>query len=203
LLFLSTVASQTGTGVTRISGAAAERAVHVMRSAHDAIAVGSETAIADDPQLTVRGVRRPRVEPIRIVFDRRGRLPVTSKLVRTAKKLPTILVTAAEGAGDGALRDAGVEVIRADSLRPALTALHTRGIDSILCEGGATLGGALLAEGFVDRLVIFQAPLILGPGATNAFAYPAGDVAALTPRWRMVEQSRLEDDVMTVYAPQR
>lgn len=91
------------TGVSRLTGKAAERIVHQMRASHDAIAVGSGTAIADDPQLTVRGVRRPRIEPTRIVFDRRGRLPATGKLVRTAKKQPTLVVTE-PGAGEGLSR---------------------------------------------------------------------------------------------------
>ena len=189
------------TGVTRISGKAAERAVHRMRAGHDAIAVGSGTAIADDPQLTVRGVRRPRVTPLRIVFDRRGRLPETAGLVRTAQRLPTLVVTGSDGWSKG-LRPTGVQILEAESLGQALQAIKARDIDSILCEGGGTLAGALLSGGFVDRLVIFQAPLLLGPGAVRAFEFPAGDSVPVA-RWRVMEQTRFEDDVMTVYAPPR
>jgi diaminohydroxyphosphoribosylaminopyrimidine deaminase/5-amino-6-(5-phosphoribosylamino)uracil reductase len=190
-----------GTGVARLTGKAAERAVHMMRAAHDAIAVGSGTAVADDPQLTVRGVRRPRIEPTRIVFDRRGRLSGTATLARTAKKVPTVLVTE-PGAGR-ALAETGVIILEASSLKEALGALGKRGIDSILFEGGATMAGALLSGGFVDRLVIFQAPVLLGPGAISAFSFPPGEAAVPVARWRVVEQARFEDDVMTVYAPQR
>ncbi len=189
------------TGVSRLSGKAAERTVHRMRAGHGAIAIGSGTAIADDPLLTVRGVRRPRVEPTRIVFDRRARLPLTGKLVRTANKYPTLVVTA-PGAGEG-LKQAGVEVLEAASLEDSLQALKARGTDSVFCEGGAAMAGALLAGGFVDRLVIFQTPILLGPGAVKAFAFPPGSMGVPVARWRVVEQTRLEDDVMTVYAPPR
>jgi diaminohydroxyphosphoribosylaminopyrimidine deaminase/5-amino-6-(5-phosphoribosylamino)uracil reductase len=191
------------TGVTRLTGKAAERVVHLMRASHDAIAVGSGTAIADDPQLTVRGVRRPRIEPTRIVFDRQGRLPLTGKLARTARKQPTLVVTAPDAAHGPPLRELGVEVLESASLEDALRALQKRGVDSMLCEGGATLAGALLSGGLVDRLVIFQAPTLLGPGAIGAFKFPAGDAALAMPSWQIVEQTRLEDDVMTVYAPRR
>jgi diaminohydroxyphosphoribosylaminopyrimidine deaminase/5-amino-6-(5-phosphoribosylamino)uracil reductase len=189
-------------GVSRITGKAAERMVHHMRAGHDAIAVGSGTAITDDPQLTVRGVRRPRVAPLRIVFDRRARLPLTSKLVKTAVKQPTLIVTAPGAEGAAALRDAGAETLEAPTLHDSLRALRSRGIDSVLVEGGGTLAGALLADGVVDRLVIFQAPLVLGPGAVRAFAFQ-GEAAALVASWRIVEQVQLESDVMTTYAPQR
>jgi diaminohydroxyphosphoribosylaminopyrimidine deaminase/5-amino-6-(5-phosphoribosylamino)uracil reductase len=192
-----------GTGGVRLTGKAAERAVHMMRAGHDAIAVGSETAVLDDPQLTVRGVRRPRVDPVRVVFDRRARLPLSSKLVRTARKHRTIVISNSESDAIAALRGAGVEIVRADSANAALRALMERGVFSVLCEGGGVLAGALLSEGLVDRLIIFQAPLLLGPRATRAFAFPDGGGAGFMARWRIVEQARLEDDVMTVYAPQR
>jgi diaminohydroxyphosphoribosylaminopyrimidine deaminase/5-amino-6-(5-phosphoribosylamino)uracil reductase len=190
------------TGVSRLSGKAAERIVHHMRAAHDAVAIGSGTAIADDPQLTVRGVRRPRIEPTRIVFDRRGRLPVKSRLVRTAKKHRTIVVT---GNADfrHALQESGVETLESTSLEESLRALRVRGIDSMLFEGGGVMAGALLTADVVDRLVIFQSPTLLGPGAVRAFEFPAAGAMGPVTRWRVVEQTRVEDDVMTVYAPQR
>ncbi len=82
-----------------LTGAAARRYVHRLRAGHDAIAVGAGTAIADDPSLTVRTGRRPRVAPTRIVFDRRARLPLTSALVRTAGGLRTIVVVADASSG--------------------------------------------------------------------------------------------------------
>jgi diaminohydroxyphosphoribosylaminopyrimidine deaminase/5-amino-6-(5-phosphoribosylamino)uracil reductase len=185
-----------------LTGPRARRMVHQMRAGHDAIAIGSGTALVDDPKLTVRGVRPPRVAPVRIVFDRRGRLNAGSQLVRTAGKYPTLVVTAdPPPASSAALVSQGVGCITASSLAAGLRALRVRGIDSVLCEGGASFAGALLAVGAVDRLVIFQAPVLLGAGALPAFVFPPASAPASLARWRVVGHKRVGEDFMTVYAP--
>jgi diaminohydroxyphosphoribosylaminopyrimidine deaminase/5-amino-6-(5-phosphoribosylamino)uracil reductase len=185
-----------------MTGDLATKAVHHLRAGHDAIAVGSNTAIIDDPQLTVRGGRRPRVPPRRIVFDRRCRLPVGSKLVRTAKRIPTIVVTAdPPPAETKALEMRGVTILGARTLVDALRTLKQQGVYSFLCEGGAALAGAFLAAGAVDRMVIFQAPVLLGAGGLYAFAYAPSHKLPDAPRWRILDQERLGEDVMTTYAP--
>jgi diaminohydroxyphosphoribosylaminopyrimidine deaminase/5-amino-6-(5-phosphoribosylamino)uracil reductase len=185
-----------------LTGERARREAHRLRAAHDAIAVGSGTVLADDPQLTVRGVRKPRRPPARIIFDRRIRTPLTAAVVRTARKIPTILVTpAAESRETAALQKNGVELLVATNLPDALRQLDGRGIDSILCEGGAGLAAGLLSAGVVDRLVIFTAPLILGGNALAAFATVPPHEVATAPRWRVLETRRIDDDVMTVYVP--
>jgi len=198
-----------------LTGDAARRQVHRLRASADAIAVGIGTALADDPALTVRSVRKPRVAPLRVVFDRRARLPVTSQLVRSAHRVPTLLVTAAAAAAAAAAADAdaaavaalaalarkGVEAIAAPTLEAGLEALHGRGVHHLLVEGGAGIAGALLSHNLVDRLVIFQAPVLLGAGALGAFsAVPAAAGGAL-PRWRVIERREFDDDLMTVLAP--
>jgi diaminohydroxyphosphoribosylaminopyrimidine deaminase/5-amino-6-(5-phosphoribosylamino)uracil reductase len=185
-----------------LTGEAARREVHHLRASADAIAVGIGTAIADDPALTVRGVRKPRVAPLRVVFDRSARLPARSQLVRTARRLPTVVVTHdASSDAARALAARGIEAIAASDLASALHALHARGVRHLLVEGGAVLAGAFLGANLVDRLVIFQAPVLLGAGALNAFsAVPSADTAMLD-RWRVVERTPFEDDVMTVLAP--
>src|SRR5690606_10258742 len=129
-----------------ITGEEARAEVHRLRAAHDAIAVGIGTALADDPLLTVRGAVEPRLPPLRVVFDRGLRLPLSSRLVRSAAEAP-LLVLCGDGADEGrrgALVDAGVEVLEAGRLTDALRRLRERGLGSIFVEGGAALAGAML-----------------------------------------------------------
>jgi diaminohydroxyphosphoribosylaminopyrimidine deaminase/5-amino-6-(5-phosphoribosylamino)uracil reductase len=135
----------------RLTGDDARRETHRLRAGHDAIAVGIGTALADDPALTVRDWPAPRVPPIRVVFDRRARLPLGGQLARTAREAPTWVVTASPAALDGdarartaALQAAGLEVLAANAIPAALRALRGKGVRSILLEGGAHLAGDFL-----------------------------------------------------------
>lgn len=185
-----------------LTGELARKQVHRLRAGADAIAVGIGTALADDPALTVRGVRRPRVAPLRVVFDREARLPVTSQLARTARRLPVVIVTASvETPAVASLARKGVAAVTAPTLGAALQALHARGVHHLLVEGGAGLAGALLDSNLVDRMVIFQAPVLLGAGALGAFSAVQVAAVAALPRWRVVERRELDDDLMTVLAP--
>lgn len=169
--------------------------VHRLRAGADAIAVGVGTVVADDPALTVRGKITPRLTPTRVVFDRRGILPLTSELVRTAREIPTMVVTSKGSPQAARLTELGVSVIEAASSRGALEALRRVGIEHLFVEGGAGLARSLLDEGLVDRLIIFQTQVPLGPGGIMPF----GDIEELDIS-RIVESSRFGDDRMTIYA---
>ena len=185
-----------------LTGEEARGYVHHLRAGSDAIVIGIGTARTDDPALTVRGVDAPRVAPARVVFDTSARLPLGSRLVRTAREQRTIVVCwAPDPAHAAALEHAGVELVHAASLPDALAALSVEGIRSILVEGGAALATSFLQDGLVDRLIIFRAPLILGRDALSAFSGLASSTIGTAPRWRLVDGRRFGDDEMTVYAP--
>jgi diaminohydroxyphosphoribosylaminopyrimidine deaminase/5-amino-6-(5-phosphoribosylamino)uracil reductase len=185
-----------------LTGEKARRYVHRLRANHDAIAVGAGTAIVDDPSLTVRSGRRPRIAPARVIFDRRARLPLGSSLVRTARDVRTIVVVADASSQEArALADAGVHVLAANSLESSLRELRALELRSMLVEGGAELAGALLAEAVVDRMVIFQAPVVLGAGGRSAFACAPAHALPDARRWRVVDRRTIGTDLMTVYAP--
>jgi diaminohydroxyphosphoribosylaminopyrimidine deaminase/5-amino-6-(5-phosphoribosylamino)uracil reductase len=153
-----------------ITGEQARAHGHLLRRSHDAVMVGSGTALADDPALTCRlpGVDDHR--RVRIVLDGRLRLDPASKLARSAREAPTWLFTAADAAPGkvAALRALGVEVMavalqdgRLD-LGLVLAALAARGITRVLVEGGAELATSLLRQRRVDRLAWFRAPMLIG-----------------------------------------
>jgi diaminohydroxyphosphoribosylaminopyrimidine deaminase/5-amino-6-(5-phosphoribosylamino)uracil reductase len=143
-----------------ISGEASRELVHRWRAESDAVAVGIGTVLADDPLLTARGRGKAR-QPQRIVFDRSGRLPRDSQLLRTLDQGPVLVVVHPE-ADTAPLREAGAEVIVADGLAAALADLGRRGITSLLLEGGRTLAAAFAGTGEVDETRTFVAPVLLG-----------------------------------------
>lgn len=184
-----------------LTGPEARAEVHRLRAQHDAVGVGMGTVLADDPALTVRDAKAPRVPPVRVVFSRTGRLPVTSVLARTARDVPVLVMAHdPDPAYEATLNEMGVELVPAASLGEALRALRTRGVHSILVEGGARLAGALLFDGLADRLVVFTAPVVLGAGALNAFLLAPAQRAEQAERMRIVERQAFGDDLMTVYA---
>ncbi|WP_027665310.1 bifunctional diaminohydroxyphosphoribosylaminopyrimidine deaminase/5-amino-6-(5-phosphoribosylamino)uracil reductase RibD [Rhizobium leguminosarum] len=232
-----------GAGQVAITGPEARAQVQALRAETDAILVGIGTAIADDPLLTVRSPGLEAQSPIRIVLDPSLALPLTSKLVETARQVPVIVVAseevwplsadaeglppsalpgisptggeigkrrgpnspvpvsnksasvnAAQGAGSdpifplvgempgraeggnapadardmdsrrAALEAAGVEVLYCNPYHPEvlLPALATRGISSLLVEGGAKTARLFLEAGLVDRIQLYQAPVVIG-----------------------------------------
>ena len=184
-----------------LTGEAARKEVHRLRAGADAIAVGLGTVLADDPMLTVRDAKPPRVAPRRIVFDRHARLPLESRLAKSVTLAPlTVLVEDPDAARVAELEAAGVEVMVSPSLPDALRALARSGVRSMLVEGGAGLAGALLEARLVDRLVIFQAPIVLGAGALGGLAAAPGALVAEAPRLEILERQAFGTDLMTVYA---
>lgn len=189
----------TRTGASRwVTGEEARSKVHELRAERDAVAVGINTAIADDPRLTVRYV--PGSHPVRIVFDTQLRLPPSSKLVATAREVPTWVISGADAPAEAEelLRSRGVDVLRVArssegrvDMRAALQILAEQNIVSLLVEGGAELAGSLLALRAVDDLHAFVAPLLLGPrGRPGAVDWAGPDTPAsapriLRPRWEL------------------
>lgn len=179
-----------------ITGAAAEREVHRLRAQSDAIAVGIGTARVDDPELTVRLGRSPRIPPVRVVFDREAKLHFGSRLAATAQFIPTV-VLATNPDPDRELRlfNRGVEVLRTRNLKHALQTLRRHEVRSLLVEGGPTLAQALIQARVVDRVVMFRSPRRLGAGAIAAF-----DDASFLEKLPVTVRRRFGVDQMTTYA---
>jgi diaminohydroxyphosphoribosylaminopyrimidine deaminase/5-amino-6-(5-phosphoribosylamino)uracil reductase len=153
---------------TAITSREARRRAQYDRAAVDAIGVGSETVIVDDPLLTARDVFRER-PLVRVVFDRRLRTPPGARLLSTRSAGPVIILTT-RGAVDAdpgracALERAGAELVIPPEagIAPALQALPSRDVQSLLIEGGSALHGAVWEAGVADYVQLFIAPMALG-----------------------------------------
>jgi diaminohydroxyphosphoribosylaminopyrimidine deaminase/5-amino-6-(5-phosphoribosylamino)uracil reductase len=166
------IATQPGTSPW-ISSEQSRELVHRWRAESDAIAVGIGTVLADDPLLTARASDAR--QPLRIVFDRRARLPLDSQLLQTLDQAPVLAIVAPE-ADTSPLRAVGAEVLTADGIEAALAELGRRGITSLFLEGGKTLAAAFADAGQIDEARVFVAPVLLAgdkrteavdPGATD------------------------------------
>ena len=191
------IAARTGSSKW-ITGQQARARVHLLRAQHDAVVIGIGTALADDPELTVRDA--PGQSPPRVVFDTKLRLPLAGRLVQSARDVPTwvICTTDAPSSAEHELTERGVEVLRAppsaegriDPLS-GLQILAARGIVAALVEGGAELAGSILAGAVADELHAFIAPILLGPrGRPGAVdwagpATPAEAPSISEPQWEV------------------
>lgn len=198
----------TATGESRwITGPEARRKVHGLRLTHDAVMVGSGTALADDPDLTVRDMGTQR-QPVRIVLDRRLKHSPDSRLGQTARTSPVWLLhsPAAPDAARKAWETTGATLIETTEvngqldLQAALQTLASKGLTRILSEGGSTLAAGLIKAGLVDDLALFTAGKVLGGDGTPALA--ALGVAALSdaPQLTLRQQQTIGQDSFTLWA---
>jgi diaminohydroxyphosphoribosylaminopyrimidine deaminase/5-amino-6-(5-phosphoribosylamino)uracil reductase len=189
-----------------ITGEPARREVHRLRARVDAVLVGSNTVLADDPMLTARGVAVRRTA-MRVVLDRRLRIPKGAKLVVTAGECPTLVLTSSSRSASRKatqLRKKGVEVIgvgggqgRDRFLKGCLGVLHRRSVTNLLVEGGAEVLSAFWESGFMDEAWVFVAPIFIGGDSRGAFTGLTGSARPKrTLRPRVVQFRKVGDDVM-------
>jgi len=195
----------TASGESRwITGEDARAAVHRLRAAHDAVVVGFETALADDPELTVRTPGYSGPQPARVVLDSRQRLADGCKLVATARDIPTYVV--ATGPAQGRLTAAGVRVLTVPALgedRPELAsvvrALAAEGLSRLFVEGGGQVAASFLRCGLVDALEWFRAPLLIGGEGRPAVGALALSALSGAPRFKRIDVQALGPDIWERY----
>jgi diaminohydroxyphosphoribosylaminopyrimidine deaminase/5-amino-6-(5-phosphoribosylamino)uracil reductase len=183
-----------------ITGEAVRERVHLLRAHSDAIMVGIGTVLADDPMLTCRLPGMAKDSPVRVVADSMLRLPVHSRLVRTAHDTPVWALTglAAPQAAEFALLPLGGEVLRSPQsagrldLKGGLECLAAKGITRLMVEGGPTLVAAFIAADLVDEAVLFYSPKTVGPDGIDALA--SGAMEALTRRLKQVSSEPVGAD---------
>lgn len=190
-----------------ITGAPANARVQMLRALHDAVMVGSGTAIADDPMLNVRLPGLEGRKPLRIVVDSQLRLPPNARLATTARDHPTLVITGEGAPIDAAARlvDQGVEVERvADKtghadLGATLAFLGACGLTRIFCEGGPRLAAALIARNYADEIILFRSERFLGHPGLPALDPSSRAALADAGRYRLNETGRIGGDSYTRY----
>ncbi|MCI5043881.1 MAG: bifunctional diaminohydroxyphosphoribosylaminopyrimidine deaminase/5-amino-6-(5-phosphoribosylamino)uracil reductase RibD [Aquisalinus sp.] len=180
------IATRTGDSKWVTSEAARMRG-HDLRQACDAIIVGVDTIIADNPSLTARGKlpagHRQAAHPLRVVLDSSGRIPLEAQIFRSTTPGKTLVATTATmpALKEQALRGRGVDVLRLKAdiagrpdLSALLSALHERDVLSCMIEGGGKVLGSFFDAGLVDEVWAFMAPVIIGGDA----AVPVAGIGA-------------------------
>ena len=195
----------TSSGQSRwITGGRSREAVHRLRADHDAVLVGAETALADDPELTVRLAGYNGRQPARVVLDSRQRLQPDCKLVATAREIPTYVVATTEP--EPHLLDAGVRVLRVRAvgedrpeLKTVVQVLAGEGLRRLFVEGGGQVAASFLRCGLVDAMEWFRAPIVIGGEGRPAVGALAVAGLADAPHFRRIEVRELGDDLWERY----
>ena len=194
-----------------ISGPAARADAHALRARSQAVLVGSGTALADRPRLTVRDAsRQPDRQPLRVLLDARGVVPASGPLFDLSLA-PTLVLTSevADRAAVRAWCAAGAEVeilpLACDrggvDLSSALHALGRRGVLQVLVEGGARVHAGFARARLVDRLVLYMGPRTLGAEGRPLLAGPGPRSLADADHWQLLDVRRVGQDVRLEYAP--
>ncbi|MEW6189067.1 MAG: bifunctional diaminohydroxyphosphoribosylaminopyrimidine deaminase/5-amino-6-(5-phosphoribosylamino)uracil reductase RibD [Actinomycetota bacterium] len=196
---------------TRITSEKSRKEVHRLRGEYDSIMVGIGTVLLDNPLLTARLQGRETHNPIRIIIDSKARIPLDSKMVKTASEIPTILAVAnADEEKIQALHQYGVEVLPVPGkdgkvdLVKLIGELGEREITSVLLEGGSLLNASAIKAGIVDKFLFFIAPKLIGgddtPGVMGGESIGAIDQA---PNLKITDVKMIGEDLLIEAYPKR
>jgi len=185
-----------------ISGDISRAEAHMLRATSDAVMVGLGTVLGDDPLLNCRLPGMSDRSPIRVVLDGQLRIPLSSRLVQTAKEIPLWIITRADAPPERqrGLEKAGAEVMRVNTsggkidLSEALWLLATREITRLLVEGGPILSAALVNANLVDEAFVVQSPKRLGGDALPALEGLPLSALLESPKLSVIERRTMGDD---------
>lgn len=198
------IATQTGNSKW-ITGEKSRKFVHSLRKQADAILVGVDTVIADNPLLTPYLIKRSTADPFRVIADTHLRVPLHSRVFDSPKSDLTIIAVASnvDSIKIKKIENLGARVLTCRTkngridLADLLDQLAKMSISSVFVEGGATLCGSIIREGLVDKFYIFLAPKILGGDNGVPFARgPGCDTIKNCLRLTISKVRRFDDDIM-------
>lgn len=202
------ITAEKGTKTT-ITGTKAQAEVHKLRDEYQAVMVGIGTVLVDDPLLTSRLEGEDARQPIRVIVDSRGRLPMDSRIVQTAEQNPVILATTKKATKKKRkeLEEYGVEVLICPqnergkvNIDELYNMLGEREIANVLVEGGARLNEELLTGELIDKLIWFLTPTIIG-GKKSLPAIKTKE--AIWQRFQIRTNRFLDNDLMIEMYPRK
>lgn len=192
-----------------ITGESARAEVHRLRAAHDAVVVGSETVLADDPELTARLDPMPDRQPLRVVADSRGRIPATAKLFSTLEMGPVAIATLEntdlDANGWPSTRGLQFWMLPAGegsssiSLTAMMDSATRAGVGSIMVEGGGQLAAGFIRAGLVDRIEWFRAPVVLGGDGRPCLGALGLEKLSLAPTYDRTDVKEVGQDLWESY----
>jgi diaminohydroxyphosphoribosylaminopyrimidine deaminase / 5-amino-6-(5-phosphoribosylamino)uracil reductase len=192
-----------------ITGPEARLEVHRLRAAHDAVIVGSETVLADDPELTARIDPMPEKQPLRIVADGRGRLLPDAKIFRTVSLGPvaiaTLETTDLDALGWPSERGLQYWMTPPDlvtghlAISGILEAATRARVASLMVEGGGQLAASFMRAGVVDRIEWFRAPIVLGGDARPCLGGLGLEKLATAPTFQRTRVKEVGADLWESY----
>ncbi|MCB1451336.1 MAG: RibD family protein, partial [Nitratireductor sp.] len=175
----------------------------LMRARHNAILVGVNTVIEDDPELTCRLPGLEERSPIRIVLDPHGRMPPDCRLLQSASAVPVLIVAPPGLPAHAPAVAAGCEILPCElhegrvALPELLDDLAARGIRSLMVEGGAAVAKSFLEEELVDEIALFEGVVKLN--GAGAVASPVTDGASLAG-FTQTDEARYGTDQFGMFA---
>jgi diaminohydroxyphosphoribosylaminopyrimidine deaminase/5-amino-6-(5-phosphoribosylamino)uracil reductase len=186
-----------------VTGAEARGYAHLLRARADAILVGRKTVADDDPELTCRLPGLAQRSPRRIVLDPRLQTAPSSKLARSAERVPVTLFAAAEA--EAPTYPPGISIRRVAAtagrldLAAVLASLNGDGVTRVMVEGGPTISAAFLKAGLVDEAVIARSSAALPAGGRRALADGGLEQFEDAAVWRQASEHAIGEDRITTY----
>ena len=194
----------TKNGDSKLSSSEDLKRVHKLRSQVDAILVGKNTVLKDNPLLTVRNVKGK--NPIRIIIDSKGAIPSKAKILQTSKTIPTIIAVSKSISKSNLdkLKKFPVEIIITGTsnvnLKSLLKILYKKKISKILVEGGGTINWEFIKNNLIDELFITVSPYIIGGSNSISLAEGIGFSKVLdSPKLSLKSTQRLKNHLVLHY----
>ena len=194
----------TSTGNSKLSSPEDFVRLHKLRAKVDGILIGKNTAIKDNPLLTVRHTRGK--NPVRIILDSKGEIPIKSKILQTSNEIPTIIAVSKKITKSNLqkLNKFPVEIIftgeKSVNLKLLLKKLSEKNIATILVEGGGTVNWEFIKQNLFDELIITLSPFLIG--GNNAISFIQGngfDKISKSPNLRLKSIKRLKNHLVLNY----